>query len=34
VVASLAAQGATEIRVTNRTLDKAREIAHAVGSTV
>jgi shikimate dehydrogenase len=34
VVASLAAQGATEIRVTNRTLDKAREIADAVGSVV
>ena len=32
VVASLAAQGATEIRVTNRTLDKAREIADAVRS--
>ena len=34
VVASLAAQGATEIRVTNRTLDKAVEIADAVGSVV
>jgi shikimate dehydrogenase len=34
VVASLAAQGATEIRVANRTLDKAREIADAVGSVV
>jgi shikimate dehydrogenase len=34
VVASLAAQGATEIRVTNRTPDKAREIAAAVGSVV
>ena len=34
VVASLAAQGATEIRVTNRTLEKAREIADAVGPVV
>jgi shikimate dehydrogenase len=34
VVASLAAQGAKEIRVANRTLDKAREIAEAVGSVV
>ena len=34
VVASLAAQGATEIRVANRTLDKAREIADAVGPLV
>src|SRR5689334_19070427 len=34
VVASLAAQGAKEIRLTNRTLDKAREIAEAVGSVV
>jgi len=34
VVASLAAQGATEIRLANRTLDKAREIADAVGSVV
>jgi shikimate dehydrogenase len=34
VVASLAAQGAREIRVTNRTLDKANEIATAVGSAV
>jgi shikimate dehydrogenase len=34
VVASLAAQGATEIRVTNRTLDKAQEIAEAVGPVV
>ena len=34
VVASLAAQGAREIRVANRTQDKAREIAEAVGSTV
>jgi len=34
VVASLAAQGATEIRVTNRTRDKAEEIAAAVGSAV
>jgi len=34
VVASLAAQGAKEIRVTNRTEDKAREIADAVGSAV
>jgi shikimate dehydrogenase len=34
VVASLAVQGATEIRVTNRTLDKAREIADAVGPAV
>jgi shikimate dehydrogenase len=34
VVASLAAQGAREIRVANRTLDKAREIASAVGPVV
>src|SRR3954447_20428857 len=34
VVASLAAQGAREIRVTNRTFGKAREIADAVGSAV
>ena len=34
VVASLAAQGAREIRVTNRTRDKAQEIADAVGSVV
>ena len=34
VVASLAAQGAKEIRVTNRTEDKAREIADAVGPVV
>jgi shikimate dehydrogenase len=34
VVASLAAQGATEIRLANRTLDKAQEIADVVGSTV
>ena len=34
VVASLAAQGAKEIRLTNRTLDKAQEIADAVGSIV
>ena len=34
VVASLAAQGAKEIRVTNRTPEKAREIADAVGSVV
>jgi shikimate dehydrogenase len=34
VVASLAAQGAKEIRVTNRTLDKAEEIAAAVGPVV
>ena len=34
VVASLAAQGATEIRLANRTLDKAREIADAVGPVV
>jgi shikimate dehydrogenase len=34
VVASLAAQGATEIRLTNRTLDKAQEIADAVGPMV
>jgi shikimate dehydrogenase len=31
VVASLATQGAREIRVANRTLDKAQEIADAVG---
>src|SRR5690349_5716286 len=34
VVASLAAQGAKEIRVTNRTRDKAQEIADAVGPAV
>ena len=34
VVASLAAQGATEIRVANRTIGKAREIADAVGPVV
>ena len=34
VVASLAAQGATEIRLTNRTLGKAHEIAAAVGPVV
>src|SRR5207237_9758846 len=34
VVASLAAQGAKEIRVTNRTFAKAQEIAEAVGSMV
>jgi shikimate dehydrogenase len=34
VAASLAAQGATEIRLANRTVDKAREIADAVGSAV
>ena len=34
VVASLAAQGAREIRVANRTLSKSREIADAVGSSV
>ena len=34
VVASLAAQGATEIRLTNRTPEKAREIADAVGAVV
>jgi shikimate dehydrogenase len=34
VVASLAAQGAKEIRITNRTLDKAKEIADVVGSVV
>jgi shikimate dehydrogenase len=34
VVASLAAQGATEIRVANRTLGKAQEIAEAVGAVV
>jgi shikimate dehydrogenase len=34
VVASLAAQGATEIRVANRTLGKAQEIADAVGAVV
>jgi len=34
VVASLAAQGATEIRVANRTLAKAQEIAAAVGPVV
>lgn len=34
VVASLAAQGATEIRLANRTSDKAQEIADAVGSVV
>ena len=34
VVASLAAQGAKEIRVANRTVDKAQQIADAVGSVV
>ena len=34
VVASLAAQGAKEIRLTNRTQDKAKEIADAVGGVV
>jgi len=34
VVASLAAQGAKEIRVANRTIEKAREIANAVGAAV
>jgi len=34
VVASLAAQGAKEIRLANRTLDKAQEIADAVGAVV
>ena len=34
VVASLAAQGAKEIRLTNRTLDKAQEIADSVGAVV
>jgi shikimate dehydrogenase len=34
VVASLAAQGAKEIRVTNRTQEKAQEIAEAVGPMV
>ncbi len=34
VVASLAAQGAREIRVANRTPDKAHEIAAAVGAAV
>ena len=34
VVASLAAQGATEIRLANRTIEKAQEIADAVGSAV
>ena len=34
VVASLAAQGAKEIRIANRTLDKATEIADAVGPVV
>jgi shikimate dehydrogenase len=34
VVASLAAQGAKEIRLTNRTLEKAKEIADAVGPAV
>ena len=34
VVASLAAQGAREIRVANRTIEKAHEIAHAVGPAV
>ena len=34
VVASLAAQGATEIRIANRTLEKSQEIAHAVGPSV
>ena len=34
VVASLAAQGATEIRVANRTSEKAQQIAEAVGAAV
>src|SRR5204862_3396591 len=34
VVASLAAQGAKEIRVANRTLDKAKQIADSVGPVV
>ncbi len=34
LVASLAAQGATEIRLLNRTLEKAQEIAAAVGPAV
>src|SRR5512144_811125 len=34
VVASLAAQGAKEIRLANRTVDKAQEIADAVGAVV
>jgi shikimate dehydrogenase len=34
VVASLAAQGATEIRLTNRTLEKAQAIADVVGPVV
>jgi len=34
VVASLAAQGATEIRIANRTLEKSQEIADAVGPSV
>ena len=34
VVASLAAQGAKEIRLANRTLDKAQQIADAVGPAV
>jgi len=34
VVASLAAQGATEIRLANRTLEKAQEIARVVGPVV
>jgi shikimate dehydrogenase len=34
VAASLAAQGAKEIRIANRTQDKAREIASAVGAAV
>jgi shikimate dehydrogenase len=34
VVASLVAQGAMEIRIANRTMDKAQEIASAVGPTV
>jgi shikimate dehydrogenase len=34
VVASLAAQGAKEIRIANRTIDKAQEIADAVGAVV
>src|SRR4051812_9791393 len=34
VVASLAAQGATEVRVTNRTRDKAEALAAAIGAVV
>jgi shikimate dehydrogenase len=34
VVVSLVAQGAREIRVVNRTIDKAKEIAHVAGPAV